>query len=204
MALAVIASMAFTLILPQHVFSFLRWALPVAEAALLVAIISHDPGHIDNRSESMRKLTIALVALLVLAALWATAVLLRDLIEGSLETSSASTLLAVGGTVWAGNIIAFSLLYWELDSGGPPARAHHMPSSPSFAFPQQSSPEVAPPYWRPAYVDYFYLSFTSAVAFSPTDTMPLVPWAKLSMALEELISLVIFGLVVARAVNIFR
>jgi hypothetical protein len=52
-------------------------------------------------------------------------------------------------------------------------------------------------------VDYFYLSFTSAVAFSPTDAMPLVPWAKLSMALEELISLVIFGLVVARAVNIF-
>jgi hypothetical protein len=203
MALAVIASIVFTVILPQHVFSFLRWALPVAEAALLVVIVARDPGRIDNRSASLRKLTITLIALMVLAALWATAVLLRDLIEGSSETSSASTLLAVGGSVWAGNIIAFSLLYWELDSGGPAARAQHMPSSPSFAFPQQLDPEVAPPSWRPLYVDYFYLSFTSAVAFSPTDAMPLMPWAKLSMALEELISLVIFGLVVARAVNVF-
>ena len=55
----------------------------------------------------------------------------------------------------------------------------------------------------PWYVDYLYLGFTNATAFSPTDAMPLAPWAKIAMALQALISLVILGLVIARAVNIF-
>jgi hypothetical protein len=40
------------------------------------------------------------------------------------------------------------------------------------------------------------------MAFSPTDVMPLVPWAKIVMGVQSLVSLVILGLVVARAVNV--
>ena len=57
--------------------------------------------------------------------------------------------------------------------------------------------------WRPRFVDFLYLGFTNATAFSPTDAMPLAPWAKMAMALQAVISLVILGLVVARAVNVF-
>jgi hypothetical protein len=203
MALAVLSAMFLSLAQPHHVFPIMRWAIPAFEGVLLITIIAIDPGRIDNRSRAVRRITIGLVAFMVLAALYATAVLIGDLVHGSSVTSSAATLLTAGGTVWFGNIVAFSLLYWELDSGGPAVRALQMPKAPDFAFPQQLDPEVAPAEWRPVYVDYFYLSVTSATAFSPTDAMPLVPWAKLSMALEELISLVIFGLVVARAVNIF-
>ena len=64
------------------------------------------------------------------------------------------------------------------------------------------SPELAPPGWRPLFIDYLYLGMTNSLAFSPTDVMPLVPWAKIAMALQSLISLAILGLVVARAVNI--
>ena len=71
------------------------------------------------------------------------------------------------------------------------------------AFPQQMNPNLAPPQWRPSFVDYLYLGFTNATAFSPTDAMPLAPWAKIAMAVQALISLVILGLVIARAVNIF-
>jgi hypothetical protein len=64
------------------------------------------------------------------------------------------------------------------------------------------NPNVAPPSWRPRFIDYVYLGFTNATAFSPTDAMPLVPWAKITMAVQASISLAIFGLVLARAVNI--
>ena len=39
-----------------------------------------------------------------------------------------------------------------------------------------SSPELAPADWEPHFVDYLYLSFTNATAFSPTDVMPLARW----------------------------
>ena len=100
------------------------------------------------------------------------------------------------------NIIAFALLYWELDGGGAAERAHR-PSSRivDLAFPQQMNPSLAPAHWRPRFIDYLYLGFTNATAFSPTDAMPLAPWAKITMALQALISLVILGLVIARAVK---
>jgi hypothetical protein len=62
---------------------------------------------------------------------------------------------------------------------------------------------MAPPDWRPRFIDYLYLGFTNATAFSPTDTMPLVPWAKITMAVQASVSLAILGLVIARAVNLF-
>ena len=89
--------------------------------------------------------------------------------------------------------MAFALLYWEFDCGGAATRAHGMPATPHFAFPQQLDPEIAPG-WRPRFVDYLYLGITDAVAFSPTDAMPLPPWAKLAMALEAMVSLVILPL----------
>ena len=62
---------------------------------------------------------------------------------------------------------------------------------------------MAPPDWAPRFIDYLYLGFTNATAFSPTDVMPMVPWAKISMAVQSIISLAIIGLVIARAVNVF-
>jgi hypothetical protein len=148
-------------------------------------------------------LSIVLVSVLVLGALWATVVLIDDLIHGSAETNSASDLLEAGSIVWVSNNIAFALLYWELDGGGAAARAHRIPTHADFAFPQQLNPRIASPGWRPRFIDYLYLGFTNATAFSPTDVMPLVPWAKIAMAVQSLVSLGILGLVVARAVNVF-
>jgi hypothetical protein len=141
---------------------------------------------------------------LVLGAPWATVLLTSHLISGGKETNSAEALLKAGSTVWVSNIIAFALLYWELDGGGAAARAHLLPARQlDLAFPQQLNPSVVQSNWRPRFIDYLYLGFTNATAFSPTDAMPLAPWAKITMALQALISLVILGLVIARAVNIF-
>ena len=111
--------------------------------------------------------------------------------------------MTAGSTVWVSNILAFALLYWELDSGGSAARARHPPEQPDIAFPEQLNPSIASADWRPRFYDYLYLGFTNATAFSPTDAMPLSLRFKGTMALQALISLVILGLVIARAVNVF-
>jgi len=56
--------------------------------------------------------------------------------------------------------------------------------------------------WSPSFLDYLYTSFTNVTAFSPTDTMPLTPWAKILMMVQSLASLLTLGLVISRAVNI--
>jgi hypothetical protein len=203
MAGAVLAAMVLTILLPDDVRLGPQWLLPLLEGVLLVAVIAADPGRINRRSRWLRVLSIVLVSVLVLGALWSTAQLIDDLIHGGAVTNSASDLLQAGTAVWVSNIIAFALLYWELDGGGAAARAHHLPTHHDFAFPQQLSPTIVSPDWRPRFVDYLYLGFTNATAFSPTDAMPLTPRAKVAMAIQAFVSLAILGLVIARAVNVF-
>ena len=203
MAGAVVAAIVLTILLPEAVRPGPQWLLPSIEGVLLVAVVASDPGRISRRSRLLRALSIALVATLAVGTLWATGLLIDDLIHGGPETNSASDLLEAGSVVWLSNIIAFALLYWELDGGGAAARAHHLPDHLDLAFPQQLNPRIAPPNWRPRFIDYLYLGFTNATAFSPTDVMPLVPWAKVTMVVQSVISLAILGLVVARAVNVF-
>ena len=202
MAAAVVAAMVLTVLLPADLRLAPRWLLPTFEGLLLVALIAGDPGQISRRSTALRAASLALISVLALSAIWSTIQLIDDLVHGGPETNSASELLQAGGNVWASTVLAFSLLYFELDSGGAAARAERMPRSPDLAFPQQLNPEVADPGWRPRYIDYLYLGLTNSMAFSPTDVMPLVPWAKLTMAVQSVVSLLILGLVVARAVNV--
>jgi hypothetical protein len=181
---------------------WLMWVLLAIEGLLLLALLIGDPGAIDRRSRLLRVLSIALVCALVASALWATTALISDLVGGGPETNSAGDLLRAGAAVWVSNNIAFALLYWELDRGGSAARAHRTTPRIDFAFPQDINPGLAVAGWRPRFVDYFYLGFTNATAFSPTDVMPLAPWAKMTMTAQSLVSLLILSLVIARAVNV--
>jgi hypothetical protein len=203
MAVAVLAAMALTILLPKELRLGPVWLVPSVVGLLLLALILGDPGRISRRSRILRGLSIGLVSLLAVDALWSTGLLVNELIHGGSLTNSADELLDAGACVWVLNNIAFSLLYWELDSGGAAERLVRPRRYPDLAFPQELNPQVAREGWRPRFVDYLYLGFTNATAFSPTDAMPLAPWAKLTMALQAVTSLVILGLVVARAVNVF-
>jgi uncharacterized membrane protein len=201
---AVVAAMVLTVLLPGQLRLVPAWLLVLIEAVLLLALVLGDPGRIDRRSSQLRILSIALVAVLVLNSLIATYLLVGDLIHGGKETNSASALLIAGSVVWASNNIAFSLLYWELDGGGSAQRTHSWPNRRvDLAFPQDLNPHVAHDVWLPRFIDYLYLGLTNATALSPTDVMPLAPWAKIAMGVQSIISLAILGLVVARAVNVF-
>jgi hypothetical protein len=205
-AAALVIYIAFTigirLWLPGETPVRVPWLVPALEVALLVALVAGDAGRLARRTPRVHRVAVTIVLLLVAAALWATALLVYDLIKGHGVSQSPTKLLASGALVWLGNNLAFALLYWLMDSGGPIARTLN-PTPADFAFVQQLSPELAPRGWRPVFLDYLHLGFTNATAFSPTDVMPLTLRAKYAMLLQSTTALALFGLVVARAVNAF-
>jgi hypothetical protein len=195
-------TVAVRLWLPGEAAVRLPWLVPSLEVALLVALVAGDPARLARRTPWVRRIAVSIVIVLVAAALWATALLVYDLIRGHGVSQDATKLLASGALVWLGNNLAFGMLYWLMDSGGPIARSQH-PTPIDFAFTQQMSPELAPPGWRPVFLDYLHLGFTNATAFSPTDVMPLTLRAKYVMIVQSTVALALFGLIVARAVNAF-
>jgi uncharacterized membrane protein len=200
MALAVLSAVALQVILPHRQRFPAFWLFPVAEIVMLLTLIVGDPGRIDRTSTFLRRLTIALIALMTAATIVAGIGLIRDIIVGAHLTPTQ--LLGRGAAIWFTNVIAFSLWYWQLDRGGPAERAAGSGVRPSFAFPENATPELAPPDWMPTYPDYLYLAFTNSTAFSPTDTLPVATWAKMTMIVQSALSLVIGLLVIARAVNV--
>jgi hypothetical protein len=202
MVAAVLAAMVLTAVRPDALRLGPPWLLPLIESVLLAALIVGDPGRINRLSALLRALSIGVVAVLALDTMISTGLLIAALINGGQATQSATELLSASAGIWGSNVIVFALLYWELDSGGAARRAHDQPRSPDLAFPQQLSPDVAPPGWRPRFIDYLYVGVTASTAFSPTDAMPLAPWTKIAMGTQSLISLALLGLVVARAVNV--
>ncbi len=179
------------------------WVVPAVETALLLVLLVANPGRIDREDRRLRALALALIAVLSLGTLFSAVLLVDRLVHGQLG-GGAPRLLANGAAIWATNVIVFALWFWEFDSGGPAARAQARRTHPDFAFPQMQNPELAEPDWEPAFVDYLYLAFTNATAFSPTDAMPMARWAKLTMLAESAVSLAMATLVIARAINILK
>lgn len=150
-----------------------------------------------------REIVIGLLTLVWIFNVLGVAVLVISLVSQSASHITGRQLLLSGGVVYFTNAIAFGLAYWELDSGGPVARAlTTAPRKPDFQFPQDENPELAREDWGPRLWDYFYVSLTNAMAFSPTDAMPLTRPAKTLMAAESTLSAITVLLVAARAVNI--
>ena len=180
-----------------------RGVVPAIEVGLLLALLAADPTAIARRTRWLRPLAITLISTLLVVVVAADAKLITDIIRGAKVTQSAAGLLASGAILWLGTAVSFGLFYWELDAVGPLARFRGTHPYPDFAFSQQLSPELAPPNWHATYVDYLILGLTTSTAFSPTDVMPMTAWAKLTMALQSIVSLSVVGLVIARAVNVF-
>jgi hypothetical protein len=180
------------------------WVLPAAEGVLMIVLIAANPKRINRQSSFMRTVGLVLGGLLTLANGWSVGRLAVGITQGTLG-QKAGQLLITGAVIWLTNVAVFALWYWEFDRGGPAARALNLGNKlPDFQFPQMvSPPEMVKPEWEPIFVDYLYLAFTNATAFSPTDVMPMSRWAKAAMTLQTVISIITLALVISRAVNIF-
>jgi hypothetical protein len=202
-ALAIVAAVTLQLVLPDRLVLRPQPLLPVLELALLIVLSVANPVRLNRRHPSLRAASLALTLLITVANAVSAALLIRALINGQ-ASDDAATLLGSGAAIYLTNIIAFGLWYWEFDRGGPFERAEATRVQPDFLFPQMTAPELASNDWQPEFVDYLYVSFTNATAFSPTDTMPLSRWAKMLMLVQSAVALSTVGLVIARAVNVLR
>jgi hypothetical protein len=204
-ALAIIVVAGLHVALPAKYRVNPPWVTPAVLLALLAALIIGDPGRIDRQKPWLRITTSAVIAFITLANLFAAVHLVRDILTNNrLFASNATGLLATGAVIWATNVIAFGLWYWDLDRGGAAARAHHPFANPAFVFPEMLHTDSAPATWVPEFADYLSLAFWTATAFSPTDISAIKRWAKLLMMIEAVVSLAIGVLVIARAVNILK
>ncbi len=183
------------------------WLLPALELLLLVVIILFRQTKIDRQATILRVLSLSLAVAAGIATAWSAVQFIDELIRNTDQRGAlnhAGTLLRVGGGIWLTNVIVFALWYWDLDRGGPAARACGDRLHTDFLFAEMTAPEFAAKDWEPRFVDYLYLSFTNSTAFSPTDTLPLTRWAKMTMMFQSAVSLGTIALVVARAVNILK
>jgi uncharacterized membrane protein len=198
--LIVAGAIALDLLLPEKLTIGPSWLLPAVEGLLLIALTAATPHPRMRRGQTRRRIAIALIGLVSAVNLFSLIELVRHLLHGG--KAGGRPLIGAGIVLWVTNVLLFGLWYWQLDRGGPIERASNPQRTPDFMFPQMDKPELAPPDWMPGVIDYLYVSFTNATAFSPTDTMPLTQNAKWLMAIQSLASLLIIGLIVARAVNI--
>ena len=199
-ALAFVVMIALQLMLPERYSLGARWVLPAIEVVVIGALVAANPGRLERRTPMLRRLSLILIAVASLGTAWSVVKLVTAIVGGG-DTGSAAELLGSGAAIWLINVLTFAVWFWELDRGGAPERAAGTDPYPDFLFPQMTATDMVPRDWRPQFADYLYLAFTNATAFSPTDTLPLSRWAKLTMMLESAISLVTAALVIAKAVN---
>ena len=211
-ALAVLVAAVLYATLPQtyvsgstSFFDAARFVLPALEILLLVPLVLIAPRLRASLKliERLwqRRAILGLVGLISLGNGISIVILVHLIITG--RHVDGHELVRASINIWWTNVIVFGLWYWLLDGGGPMSRRDsHDRRDRDFLFPQQETPEIAAPGWRPRFLDYLYISYTNAAAFSPTDTMPLTQWAKLLMLVESAASLLTLLMVAARAVNI--
>lgn len=195
----VLAAIGLQIALPDRLVAGPPWLLPALEGSLAVGLALSTPRQLEHEHQLRRRLAISITALVSLANAISLGLLANLLVHHNVV--NGRELILAGTLIWLTNVLIFGLWYWEVDRGGPGRRAAGHDQLPDLLFPQMSDARYAPG-WRPQFIDYMYVSLTNATAFSPTDTMPLTPAAKSMMGLQSLVSLVVIGLVVSRAVNI--
>jgi hypothetical protein len=202
--LIVAAALILDFTLPEKLTLGPNWLLPGVEGLLLLGLLLFSPRPSVRHSPFRRQFTMALVGLVSLVNIISLALLVHYLLHhtASTKTPEGRPLIFAGTQLWVTNVLLFGLWYFQLDRGGPIERAMNPAAVPDFLFPQMTETRWAPADWMPGLIDYLYVSFTNATAFSPTDTMPLTRTAKVLMSAQALTALVTIGLIVARAVNI--
>ena len=202
-ALTVLFVLFLLTVLPERVQLYPSWLAYVAGIAVLTPLAG--VGLTSSRQWWRRVERIVILVFVVVVGV-ATLVNLANLTALMLSRSAHASglqLLTSSIALWITNVFVFSLLYWQIDRDGPEGRIEGGSSPADWLFPQVGArAEAVPRDWHPTFVDYLYLSYSTATAFSTTDVAPVTPRAKLMMMLESMISLATIVLVAARAINI--
>lgn len=198
--LSVLVAIGVQLLLPERLTAGPSWLVPAVEGLLLIGLFVFTPNVVEDEHPRRRRAALTLTAFVSAANIYSLGALTHYLLHH--QVSDGRGLIVAGVLIWLTNLLIFGLWFWEMDRGGPGKRASGNDGPPDFLFPQMSDDRIEPRDWRPKYIDYLYVSLTNNTAFSPTDTMPLTPMAKIVMGIQSVVSLLTIGLIVSRAVNI--
>ncbi|WP_319454188.1 MULTISPECIES: hypothetical protein [unclassified Mycobacterium] len=198
---ALIVAIVLQLAIPKSYTVVPRWPLIALELLLVVVLVVLNPLRLSRQTTFGRWASYTLLAAITVDNTLSAVVLDIRILSGEVS-NQAAVLLGSGAAIYITNVIVFGIWYWELDRGGPFVRREGERPYPDFMFPQMTDRTLAPPNWRPEFLDYLYVSFTNVVAFSPTDTMPMARWAKAMMTVQSMVSFTTLALVIARAVNV--
>jgi hypothetical protein len=202
MALAAVSAWVMHELLPDDFKLGNVWVYPALMTVFLVILIAGDPGLINRERRWLRIATGLMIALIAVSNVFSALRLIDGIISNDSFATEPVPLLQIGGIVWATNVIAFALWYWDVDGGGSVRRAIHGPwNDPAFVFPEMTMLDRVPEGWYPHFADYFAFSFATATAFSPTDVSAIKRWAKLLMVAESAASLALATLVLAKAIG---
>ena len=198
----VVAAVIMQFILPQTFSAEPRQIIAIISFLLVIALSFTTPKAAVFQSIGRRINVIVLVALLGMANTYSLYRVANQLLEGKISNGRDLVLTALN--IFLTNIVVFALLYWEMDGGGPGKRKIAKNHERDFMFPQHNLTDSESKKWIPTFVDYFYVSSTNAMAFSPTDAMPLSRRIKMLMLTQSIVSLTTIALIISRAVNILR
>jgi hypothetical protein len=200
--LALLAVTGIYMALPKELIVGPTWLLPGLVVVLLIpTVFAHRTGR-----HSLNHVLGIVIGAIITFGLMASVVLLVLTLPGKQEPALA--LLRAGGALWITNVLVFALWYWRLDGGGPMERERRREfGSRSFVFPQMQIEKIERSRfgvegWRPGFVDYLFVAFTTSSTFGPTDAPILTHWAKLIAMTQILISLTIVVLLISRAVGV--
>jgi uncharacterized membrane protein len=207
-AIGLVILLQATLAITSLLSDWTLWGLPgwiwflaiVPELAVGAVLTIHIQRNGMEQPQRRRRIALILLAIVATANILTLGVLIGALL--SHQEHRGGELLFKAVVIWATNVIVFGLLFWEIDAGGPFPRRKAAANAHDFQFPQMENPTLAAPGWHPRLFDYVYISFTNAIAFSPTDAMPLTRRMKGLMLAESAVSVATVLLAAARAVNI--
>jgi hypothetical protein len=188
--------------LPGHVYVMPVWVSYLAALAVLVPMAAVALTRGNALWLGIERTMIILLAVVYVANTIAELADMIGVITLHPSSGNAFSLLSSSVAIWVANVLTFSLLYWQIDRGGPYPRASKLSVKPDWVFPQPATPEDLPPDWRPLFLDYLYLGYNTATAFSPTDALPLTHRAKILMMIESTISLLTMVIILSRAINV--
>lgn len=201
-ALAILVVLCVLAAVPGHVTALPVWVSYLAALAVLVPMAAVALTRGNTLWLGIERTMIILLAAAYVANTIAELADMIGVITLHPSGNNPFSLLSSSVAIWLANVLTFSLLYWQIDQGGPSARASNSSVKPDWVFPQPAKPEDLPPDWRPLFLDYLYLGYNTATAFSPTDALPLTHRAKMLMMIESTISLLTMVIILSRAINI--
>jgi hypothetical protein len=209
----ILVALALYVLLPSSFPPVVRYSVAAIGLLMLVPALAINPLVHHRQQPWSRPLAIALSILLAVANEFDLVQLIARLVQPA-DEKEAPILLLAAVQVWVVNVIAFGLIFWLLDRGGPVTRTQakraELPEA-DFRFPQDEDYDTVSEVavnssrrsgWTANFVDYLYFSLSNAMAFSPPDAVPLTNRTKILVGVEALGAFVLLVLVIARTVSL--